>query len=110
MLHLTTSASPPPSPLLPSPQWLVFGFESDSTLGNALDGELGPFPESLAKIVLRKEVADPEKRDYLTVKEILRQIMLGVQDLHSIGLVHRGKIFDIVYRHVHDNLDDLCTS
>lgn len=37
-------------------QWLIFGFESDSTLANALDGELGPFPESLSRFVLRKYV------------------------------------------------------
>ncbi len=28
-------------------QWLVWKFESDATLGDALDGKLGPFPACL---------------------------------------------------------------
>lgn len=35
-------------------RWLCWQFESDSTLANALDGELGPFPESIAPIMIRK--------------------------------------------------------
>lgn len=35
-----------------STQWLVWDFESDSTLGDALAGELGPFPGCLAGIMI----------------------------------------------------------
>lgn len=34
-------------------QWLVWKYESDSTLGDATSGALGPFPECLAPYFLR---------------------------------------------------------
>jgi len=57
---------PAPSRLLPRPlpsnpplppsrtqgtQWLVWRFESDSTLADALDGALGPFPDTLEQLL-----------------------------------------------------------
>ncbi|KAF5826708.1 protein kinase [Dunaliella salina] len=53
-------------------QWLVWKFESDATLGNALDGQLGSFPACLE-----------------IIKSILRQVLLGLQKLHDLGIVHR---------------------
>lgn len=34
-------------------QWLIWKYESDSTLGDALFGSLGAFPECLAPYILR---------------------------------------------------------
>lgn len=36
-----------------------------------------------------RRVADEERRDLLVIREILRQILLGLKELHSIGIVHR---------------------
>lgn len=46
-------------------QWLVWKFESDATLGDALDGRLGAFPACLEEFVLGRvnPNTDPEKRD-----------------------------------------------
>ena len=41
----------------PGTQWLVWKFESDSTLGDALSGLLGPFPGCLAGIMLGEPAA-----------------------------------------------------
>lgn len=48
-------------------QWLVWKFESDATLGNALDGELGPFPACLENYVLKRDgsTMSSDKRDSL---------------------------------------------
>lgn len=32
---------------------------------------------------------DIEKRDYLTVREVFKQLLLGIRDLHALGIVHR---------------------
>lgn len=46
-------------------QWLVWKFESDATLGDALDGRLGAFPACLEEFMLGKVNPNlsPEKRD-----------------------------------------------
>jgi hypothetical protein len=47
-------------------QWLVWKFESDATLADALDGALGPFPACLQEFVLRRtSTMKEEKRDTL---------------------------------------------
>lgn len=76
-------------------QWLVWRFESDATLADACDGRLGKFPECLAPIMLGErraealEESDPAKRDALTVKAVMAKILLGLDRLHSLGIVHR---------------------
>lgn len=73
-------------------QWLVWTFESDSTLSDALEGALGPFPECLHEIMLRREPPakwDQERRDHETIKAIMRQIFQGLEVLHGAGIVHR---------------------
>lgn len=50
-------------------QWLVWKFESDATLGDALDGRLGPFPACLEEYMLGRV------RDELP--EDKREIMVG---------------------------------
>lgn len=72
-------------------QWLVWKFESDATLSDALDGALGQFPECLEEIVLgrRADNMGTEKREALVIKKVIQQILVGLKRLHSIGVVHR---------------------
>ncbi|KAI8468751.1 MAG: protein kinase [Monoraphidium minutum] len=72
-------------------QWLVWRFESDSTLADGLDGLLGKFPESLEALVMGRvdEGGDPEKREAEVIKRILKQVLVAVKGLHSMGIVHR---------------------
>mmetsp|Transcript_14186 Transcript_14186/g.38438 ORF Transcript_14186/g.38438 Transcript_14186/m.38438 type:complete len:524 (+) Transcript_14186:32-1603(+) len=72
-------------------QWLVWKFESDATLGNALDGQLGSFPACLEEYVLGRtsSTMQTEKRDTLIIKSILRQVLMGLKKLHDLGIVHR---------------------
>lgn len=72
-------------------QWLVWRFESDSTLADGLDGLLGKFPESLEALVMGRvdENGDPEKREAEVIKRILKQVLVGLKGLHSMGIVHR---------------------
>jgi len=72
-------------------QWLVWKFESDSTLGDALDGTLGPFPGCLTDIMVRRVPGtwDQEKRDHETIKVVLRQIFVALRSIHGSGIVHR---------------------
>lgn len=72
-------------------QWLVWKFESDSTVADACDGYLGEFPGSMQEYVLGRvdNNMDPAKRDSLIIKKIFRQVLVGLEQLHSIGIVHR---------------------
>ncbi|KAG1681303.1 hypothetical protein FOA52_007349 [Chlamydomonas sp. UWO 241] len=72
-------------------QWLVWKFESDSTLADALDGVLGEFPYSVENLVTgRRDAGAPRhKREAAVVKALFRQILVGLSRLHSIGIVHR---------------------
>lgn len=91
----------------PGTQWLVWKFESDSTLGDALSGLLGPFPSCLAEIMLgesatarleAREEAQRKKRnddldyslvDAAVVRDVTRKLLKALRTLHSLGLVHR---------------------
>jgi len=72
-------------------QWLVWKFESDSTLGDALDGYLGEFPLCLEQYMTGKvnESMVKDKRETLIIKAIMKQILVGLSRLHAIGIVHR---------------------
>ncbi|KAI3427321.1 hypothetical protein D9Q98_010238 [Chlorella vulgaris] len=72
-------------------QWLVWKFESDSTLGDACEGALGPFPDSLSGIMLgrRGEAMDDEKRAVAVIKVVMRKLFVALERLHSLGIVHR---------------------
>eukprot|EP00878_Enallax_costatus_P022131 GHUV01023469.1.p1 GENE.GHUV01023469.1~~GHUV01023469.1.p1 ORF type:complete len:376 (+),score=66.76 GHUV01023469.1:362-1489(+) len=72
-------------------QWLVWKFESDSTLGDALSGGLGDWPEDIEEIMLGKIDEDKpvEKREAAVIKGVLKQVMTGVKRLHGLGIVHR---------------------
>ncbi|CAG9465374.1 unnamed protein product [Pedinophyceae sp. YPF-701] len=77
-------------------EWLVWSFESDSTLQDAIAGGLGPWPSALEEIMLRRPVPE-EKRapdaqeavDAAIVRKIMQQILKALAALHSIGIVHR---------------------
>ena len=57
-------------------QWLVWDFESDCTLGDALEGKIGTFPGDVEEIVLGKQLdnADVGKRDMLVVQTIMKRV------------------------------------
>jgi len=63
-------------------QWLVWKFESDSTLGDALDGLIGEFPYGLEPFVMGKsnESMASEKRETLVRHA---QYMLSVSVLFT---------------------------
>lgn len=71
-------------------QWLIWKYESDSTLGDAVSGNLGAFPACLAQYVLPgEEPSDPEVRDAMVVKALMRQVFVSLRRLHRMGIVHR---------------------
>ena len=76
-------------------QWLIWKFESDSTLGDACSGLLGPFPECLGPIVLGERKSnqltesDPVKRDALIIKGVMYKVFKALDKMHSLGIVHR---------------------
>ncbi|KAL0027002.1 hypothetical protein WJX79_007943 [Trebouxia sp. C0005] len=72
-------------------QWLVWKFESDSTLGDAMQGLLGPFPLSLAEFVLTKSQRkqSEQKQELLIVKSLMKQVLKATKRVHALGIVHR---------------------
>lgn len=72
-------------------QWLVWRFESDSTLADGLDGLLGKFPESLEQLVMGRvdEEGEVEKREAAVIRSVMKQVLVGLKGLHSMGIVHR---------------------
>jgi len=72
-------------------EWLVWDFQSDSTLYDALEGALGKFPEDVADIFLgaSADSYDEEKRNALIVRNIMKQTLQGLAKLHRVGIVHR---------------------
>ncbi|KAK9842155.1 hypothetical protein WJX84_002080 [Apatococcus fuscideae] len=72
-------------------QWLMWRFESDSTLSDALQGNLGQFPLSVERFVTGKERPKMglEKRENMIVKTIMRRLLRALSRLHSLGIVHR---------------------
>eukprot|EP00798_Chlamydomonas_sp_ICE-L_P018636 gene18636-25150_t len=71
-------------------QWLVWEYECENTLGDALTGQLGPFPRCLEDFNMgRPGTEDSTKADTFVIKDIMRQILLGCSRLHQIGVVHR---------------------
>ncbi|KAK9821704.1 hypothetical protein WJX74_010685 [Apatococcus lobatus] len=72
-------------------QWLMWRFESDSTLADALQGSLGPFPLAVERFVTGKERpnAKVQKRETTIIKTIMRRLLSALGRLHSLGIVHR---------------------
>ena len=57
-------------------EWLVWNYESDTTLGDALDGKIGTFPGDVEDIMLGKELANSNmgKRDVAIIRRIMRLV------------------------------------
>jgi serine/threonine protein kinase len=72
-------------------QWLVWKFESDSTLADALSGNLGQWPEDIEEIMLKRvdESQPVEKREASVIKAVLKQVLQATSKLHKLGIVHR---------------------
>lgn len=72
-------------------QWLVWNYESDCTLGDALDGAIGVFPGDVEDIMIGSSMrnADMAKRDAAIIRKIMKQILKALKGLHSMGVVHR---------------------
>jgi serine/threonine protein kinase len=63
-------------------QWLVFKYESELTLADAIEGRLGSFPECLEDFENRRD-------ENGMIKLILRQLLEALDQLHTMGIVHR---------------------
>ncbi|RMZ53509.1 hypothetical protein APUTEX25_003331, partial [Auxenochlorella protothecoides] len=73
-------------------QWLVWRFESDATLADAMAGLLdGGMEASLGRIMLgpRSDSMPDQKRHLALTKAVMRKLLKGLQRLHSLGIVHR---------------------
>lgn len=57
-------------------QWLVWDYESDCTLGDALDGVIGTFPGDVEEIVLGRALnnANIGKRDVAVIRQIMNRV------------------------------------
>jgi len=72
-------------------EWMVWQFESDSTLKDALDGTLGKFPGSIADLFVSGDIEryEAEDLDAMVVKNLMKQMLQALSRLHKIGIVHR---------------------
>lgn len=77
-------------------QWLVWRFESDATLADALNGALGPFPDCLGPLVLDKgRKASPSRRRRSSyppgaaIRATTKAVLVALESLHALGIVHR---------------------
>ena len=57
-------------------QWLVWIYESDCTLGDALDGVIGQFPGDVEEIMVGTSMrnANVGKRDVAIIRKIFKQV------------------------------------
>jgi hypothetical protein len=72
-------------------QWLVWRFESDATLADALNGALGSFPACLEPLVLDRGRGSGAKTypPGAAVRATLRAVLTALDALHRLGIVHR---------------------
>jgi hypothetical protein len=59
-------------------QWLVWNFESDCTLGDALDGVIGTFPADVEELVVGRTMlnATSGRRDAAVIRKITKQVLI----------------------------------
>ena len=77
-------------------QWLVWRFESDATLADALNGALGPFPGCLGPLLLDKGKAPdagtgrrPTYPAGAAIRAATKAVLASLESLHALGIVHR---------------------
>jgi hypothetical protein len=71
-------------------QWLVWDYESDCTLGDALDGVIGSFPGDVEDIMLGRQMINSNvgKRDVAVIRRIMklvRRFSLIIPHLSNTG-------------------------
>lgn len=67
-------------------EWLVFGFESDATLGDLIN--IGDYPETAAQYLAKGARDEVAQRTKIT-KNVARQLLGVCSALHARGIVHR---------------------
>lgn len=70
-------------------KWLVWKFEGDRTLADAMKNRR--FPLNLESVMFGKVLQgfDSIRRDALIIKQIMRQIITSLKRIHNTGIVHR---------------------
>lgn len=49
----------------------------------------GLLPHTRPILAIPRKIDDKEKSDFLTIREIFKQLILAIRDLHALGIVHR---------------------
>eukprot|EP00891_Asterochloris_glomerata_P009993 jgi/Astpho2/9993/e_gw1.00153.14.1_t len=73
-------------------QWLVWRFESDATLADAMQGTIGDFPQCLGQFMLSQRqlnTLDEATLDFLIVQKTMRTLLVNLRRIHSLGIIHR---------------------
>ena len=67
-------------------QWLAWDFESDCTLGDALEGGIGSFPEALEDVVMGKDLdnMNVDKRHATVIRRIFRKVRRCAEIQHDL--------------------------
>merc|ERR1712224_606232 len=70
--------------------WLVWNFESDSTLADAIEENIGKFPECLFEIIISKNFKECYAAYiYIIVRIVMKQLFRGLSILHYMTIIHR---------------------
>ncbi|KAH7283410.1 hypothetical protein KP509_34G006000 [Ceratopteris richardii] len=69
--------------------WLIWRYEGDATLADLMSSK--DFPYNVEELILGKAVEGPKslQRESRIIQTIMKQILSGLQGLHSTGIVHR---------------------
>lgn len=81
-----------PGKIAPADQgdvWLVWKYEGDSTLANAMESR--DFPYNLEETLLGRELRLPKgiRRRAITIRVAFKQLLEALAAAHSVGIVHR---------------------
>jgi len=72
------------------PLWLVWKFEGEETLADAIQDK--KFPENLEERLLRKPLdksVPPSRRQAAVIRVLMKEILDTLNEMHSTGIVHR---------------------
>ncbi|KAI5071678.1 hypothetical protein GOP47_0013929 [Adiantum capillus-veneris] len=69
--------------------WLVWRYEGDATLSDLMASK--DFPYNVEQLILGKALEGPKslQRESRIIQTIMKQILSGLQGLHTTGIVHR---------------------